>query len=152
MTEPISPEAYLAIATSLQKAVNSCRDKIRAEQNDKTTNPWANSSKPTLALSADELLSYSGLKVGSDGYVQWDMDNPEHPRNWARKRKAFDFGLILFSEFFMSAISAGGAPASFDGVEVLGQGREVGLVAFTTMYVESNRPVRRCFARKRKES
>ena len=61
------------------------------------------------------------------------MGNLEHPRNWSRKRKAYDFGLILFSEFFMSAISAGGTPASYDGVEVLGQWIAVGLFAFTTM-------------------
>lgn len=133
MVEPIGPEAYLAIAASLQNAVNSCRGKMGAEHNDKTTNTSNDSSKSTFTSPADELLSYSGLRVGNDGYVQWAMGNPKHPRNWSRKRKAYDFGLILFSEIFMSAISAGGTPASFGGVEVLGQRREVGLVAFTTM-------------------
>lgn len=71
MVEPIGPEAYLAIAASLQNAVNSCRGKIRAEQNDKTTNTSNDSSKSTLASPADELLSYSDLRVGNGGYVQW---------------------------------------------------------------------------------
>ena len=131
MVEPIGPEAYLAIAVSLQNAVNSCGGKIRAEQNDKTTSTSNDSSKSTLASPADELLSYSVLRVGNDGHVQWATGNLEYPRNWPRK--AYDFGLILFSEFFMSAISAGGTPASFDGVEVLGQWMAVGLFAFTTM-------------------
>lgn len=150
MAEPIGPEAYLAIATSLQNAVNSCRGKTRAKQNDKTTHTSTDSSKSTIASPADELLSYSGLRVGNDGYVEWAMDNPEHPRNWSRKRKAYDFALILFLEFFTSAISAGGTPVSFDGVEVLGQGMEVGLVAFTTMYVpDSIRLIIVCTHRKR---
>ena len=42
----------------------------------------------------------------------------------------------------MSGINAGGTPASFAGAEVLGQTREVALVAFTTMYVKSlHRPI-----------
>lgn len=150
MAEPIGPEAYLAIAASLHNAVNSCRGKKRAKENDITTNISKDSSKSTRASPTDELLSYSGLRVGNDGYVQWAMGNPEHPSNWSRKRKAYDFALILFSEFFMSAISAGGTPASLDGAEVLGQKMEVRLVAFTSMYVpESIRKVDVCVYRTR---
>ena len=132
MAEPISPEAYLAIAATVHSAVNNYRDKRAPdEQKDRTTNTGAdNGSKAT-----DELLSYAGLKVGNDGYVQLVPDGPTHPRNWSRRRKAYDFGLILFSEFFMSGVGAAGTPASSDGVESLGQSGEVGLVAFTTMYV-----------------
>ena len=142
MAEPIGPEAYLAIASSLQNAINNYRNKNRTKQNDKIPNISTDSSKSNLTLPADKLLSHAGLEIGNDGYVQWAIDSPAHPRNWSRQRKAYDFGLILFLEFFMSAISAGGTPASFTGVEVLGQTREVGLVAFTTMYVERlRRPV-----------
>ena len=137
MTEPIGPEAYLAIATSMQNLVNHFRNKRRSEQTNKLTNISTDSSKSSLALPANELLSYSGLKIGNDGYVQWANDNPAYPRNWSRKRKAYDFGMILFCEFFMSAVSAAGTLASFDAVDVLGYGREVGLVAFTTMYAGS---------------
>lgn len=137
MAEPIGPEAYLAIAASVQNAVNNYRDKKRAEQNTKLTIVSADSSKSSLTLPADELLLYSGLKIGNDGYVQWAMDSPAHPRNWSRVRKVYDLGLILFLEFLMSAISAGGTPASFYGLGVLGHRREVGLVGFTTMFVES---------------
>ena len=135
MAEPIGPEVYLAIATSMQNAVDNHRDKKRAEQNNKLAIISADSSKASLTLPADESLSCSGLKVGNDGYVQWAMDSPAHPRNWSRDRKAYDLGLILFLEFSMSAVSAGGTPASFYGSGVLGHGREVGLVGFTTMYV-----------------
>ncbi|KAF6240648.1 hypothetical protein HO173_001320 [Letharia columbiana] len=135
MAEPIGPEVYLAIATSMQNAVDNHRDKKRAEQNNKLAIISADSSKASLTLPADESLSCSGLKVGNDGYVQWAMDSPAHPRNWSRDRKAYDLGLILFLEFSMSAVSAGGTPASFYGSGVLGHGREVGLVGFTTMYL-----------------
>ena len=137
MAEPISPEAYLAIAATVHNAVNSYRVKRAPdEQNDRTANvSAADGSKATAALPTDELLSYAGLKIGNDGYVQLVADSPAYPRNWSRRRKAYDFGLILFSEFFMSGVSAAGSPASSGGVELLGQSREVDLVAFTTMYV-----------------
>ena len=138
MAEPIGPEAYLAIASSVHSLVNKYRIKKRAEQTDKLTVVSTDSSKSSLTLPADELLSYAGLKVGNDGYVQWAMDNPAHPSNWSRKRKAYDFGLILFLEFFMNGISAAGTPASSGGLEILGHGREVGLIAFTTMYYEDS--------------
>lgn len=133
MAEPIGPEAYLAIATSVQNAVNNYRDKKRVEQNHKLANISTDSSKSSLTLPADELLSCSGLKVGNDGYVQWALGSPAYPRNWSRGRKAYDIGFILFLEFLMSVISAAGTPASFYGLGVLGHRREVGLIGFTTM-------------------
>ncbi|CAD6566768.1 MAG: hypothetical protein ASARMPREDX12_008823 [Alectoria sarmentosa] len=135
MAEPIGPEAYLAIATSMQNVLNNYRDKNRVEQNKKLAIISAESSKSSLTLPADELLSYSGLKIGNDGYVQWALDSPAHPRNWSRERKAYDVGLIFFLEFFMSAISAAGTPTSFYALGNLGHRREVGLVGFTTMYL-----------------
>ena len=139
MAEPIGPEAYLAIAASVNTAFSSYREKKGAEQIDKPTSISTGISKSSLKLHppTDELLSDSGLKVGNDSYVQWVTHSPAHPRNWSRKRKAYDLAIILFSEFIMSGISAVGVPASLDGSEeVLGHTREVGLVAFTTMYVE----------------
>ena len=150
MAEPINPEAYLALAATVHNAVNSYRHKRAPDEQDKrtanTNTSAADSSKATAAslLPTDELLSYAGLKTDNDGYVQLIADSPNHPRNWSRRRKAYDFGLILLSEFFMSGIGAAGTPAaSFhdggdDGVEVLRHWKtktEVGLVAFTTMYV-----------------
>ena len=140
MAEPIGPEAYLALATSVHNAFSSYNDKKRAEHTEKPISIKTGSSNSSLDLPTDELLSYSGLKVGNDGYVQWVTNSPAHPRNWSRKRKAYDLVMILFSEFFMSAISAVGIPASFDGSDVLGHSREVGLLAFTTMYVHSRPP------------
>lgn len=135
MAEPIGPEVYLAIAASMQNAVNKYRDNKRVKQNQKLAIISADSSKSSLTLPADELLSHSALKIGNDGYVQWAMDSRAHPRNWSRERKAYDIGLILFMEFFMSAISAAGTPASFYALGDLGHRREVGLVGFTTMYL-----------------
>ena len=136
MAEPIGPEVYLAIAASVQNAVNNYRDKKRVERNEKFAKISADSSKSSLTLPGDELLSVSGLKIGKDD-VQWALDSPAHPKNWWRGRKAYDLGLILFLEFFMSAVSAGGTPASFYALGDLVHSREVGLVGFTTMYVEN---------------
>ena len=137
MAEPISPEAYLAIAATVHNAVNSYSSKRAPhKQNNRTAKTSAaDGSKATAASPTDVLLSYAGLKIGNDGYVQLVADCPTHPMNWSRRRKAYDFGLILFSECFMSGVSAAGTPASSVGIELLGQSREVGLVAFTTMYV-----------------
>lgn len=133
MAEPIGPEAYLAVAASMQNAVNKYRDNKRVKQNQKLAIISTDSSKSSLTLAADELRSHSALKIGNDGYVQWAVESPAHPRNWSRERKAYDVGLIFFLEFFMSAVSAAGTPASFYALGDLGHRREVGLVGFTTM-------------------
>ena len=135
MMEPLGPEVYLAIADSLHDALDKYKDKKRAKRNKKLATVSAADSRPSLILPADQLLMCSGLKVGNDGYLQWDLGSPAHPANWSRRRKAYDLGLILFLEFFMSTISAGGTPASFYGLGALGQKSEVGLVGFTTTYV-----------------
>lgn len=143
MAEPITPEAYLALAATVHKAVNGYRDK-RAPSSDEqsdgitTTGAAADGSKPTpVLLPTDDLLSYAGLKVGNDGYVQFVVESPALPRNWSGRRKAFDFGVVLFAEFLMSAVGAAGTEAEAGGGGgVLGRwSREVGLVWFMTMYV-----------------
>ena len=136
MVEPLGPEVYLAVADSLHDALHKYKDKKRAKQNKKVAIVSAANSRPSLILPADQLLMCSGLKVGNDGYLQWDLGSPAHPANRSRRRKAYDLGLILFLEFFMSTISAGGTPASFYGSGALGQKSEVGLVGFTTTYVQ----------------
>ena len=136
MAEPLGPEVYLAVAASMRDAVDRYKDKKRAKQNKQLAVVSVANSRSSLALPADQLLMCSGLKVGNDGYLQWDWGSPAHPANRSRRRKAYDLGLILFLEFFMSAISAGGTPASFYGLGVLGQKSEVGLVGFTTTYVQ----------------
>ena len=129
MVEPVGPEAYLAIAASVHDTYNtysSYREKKRNEQNQKPKDISTASSNSSLTLPTDQLLSYAGLKAGNDGYVHWATNSAAHPRNWSRRRKAYDLGLILFSEFCMSGISAVGIPATLDWPEVLGHhSREV---------------------------
>ena len=133
MAEPIGPGAYLAVATSVQNAVNKYRDTTRVKQNQKLAIISADSSKSSLTLPADELLSHAALKIGNDGHVQWAVGSPAHPRNWSRQRRAYDVGVIFLLEFCMSAVGAAGTPASFYASGDLGHRRELGLVAFTTM-------------------
>ncbi|KEY82127.1 MFS multidrug transporter [Aspergillus fumigatus] len=46
-------------------------------------------------------LSQYGLKMTTDElYVQWEIGNRRHPRNWDVSRKVYDISLIFFLEFF----------------------------------------------------
>ena len=53
-----------------------------------------------LCTETKEQLLQLGLEVRNDNYVVWQKDNPAHPRNWTAKRKAYDFGLIVFFDLF----------------------------------------------------
>ena len=44
-------------------------------------------------------LKDHGLVLGDDGYIRWESQNPDHPRNWKLWRKVYDTGVILFLEF-----------------------------------------------------
>ncbi|KAL4802817.1 major facilitator superfamily domain-containing protein [Aspergillus unguis] len=49
-------------------------------------------------------------------YVRWASTNPNHPRNWPTIRKVYDIGLIIFLEFYTTAINASGATAAKDAL------------------------------------
>ena len=59
-----------------------------------------------------DLFARNGVELGDDGSVQWSMDNPALPRNWSKARKGHNLGLLIFLNFFMSAMSNTGTPAS----------------------------------------
>ena len=43
-------------------------------------------------------LEDHGLELSDEGHIRWQKTNPEHPRNWAIWRKAYDTSVILFLE------------------------------------------------------
>lgn len=45
-----------------------------------------------------ENLEAHGLELSIDGHIQWNKQNPEHPRNWALWRKVYNTSVILFLE------------------------------------------------------
>lgn len=47
----------------------------------------------------DQKLESYGLILSSDGYVRWNNNNPDHPRNWPTGRKVYDTAVIIFLEF-----------------------------------------------------
>ena len=46
------------------------------------------------------LAKYGLVLNRKSGYVEWRPDNPDHPRNWTAKRKAYDILVVLFFELF----------------------------------------------------
>jgi len=46
-----------------------------------------------------EQLLQHGLEFRDGSFVCWQKTNPSHPRNWTGRRKAYDFGLIIFLDF-----------------------------------------------------
>ena len=55
----------------------------------------------------DELLSH-GLMAGPEGKVLWLPGSHAHPRHWSLGRKVYDSGLIIFFDFFTTAVSTSG--------------------------------------------
>ena len=53
---------------------------------------------------SDQLKDH-GLVLGDDGYIRWEAQNPDHPRNWKLWRKVYDTGVILFLEFITSVMA-----------------------------------------------
>lgn len=47
----------------------------------------------------DVLASY-GLLRDSDGFIGWERNSEEHPRNWTTRRKIYDTVLIILLEFY----------------------------------------------------
>jgi len=147
MVEPIPPEAYLAIAASAHHAVTKYKDKRVYKKNEKlrkleshsTSTGWTNDSLSTTSStrSLEELLDRNGLGLGQDGYVQWSMSSPDHPRNWSSMRKGFDLGLLVWLGFLMAAGSAVGTPASSYALRDFHVSKVVGILGFTTMSVQN---------------
>jgi hypothetical protein len=47
-----------------------------------------------------ETLAQHGLERLPSGYIQWQKDSIDHPRNWSYPRKLYDTSIIIFLEFY----------------------------------------------------
>lgn len=136
MIEPISPEAYLAIASTARNTVTRYKDNRHAKKSAKLAHASSENSSNETSLSSDsldDLLAQEGLQLDEDGYVQFCSDSPAHPRAWSKARKVYDLIVIMFLNFFMSAMSNAGTPAASYAMETFGVSRVVGLFGFTTV-------------------
>ena len=136
MIEPISPEAYLAIAAAAKNTVTKYKDNRHAKRSAKLANASSQNSSNETSLSSsslDDLLAQEGLQLDEDGYVQFCPDSPAHPRAWSKARKVYDLVLIMFLNFSMSAMSNAGTPVVGYAMETVGVSHVVGLLGFTTV-------------------
>ena len=58
-----------------------------------------------------EHLSQQGLYLTTDNLVRWKGSSPDHPRNWSRKRKVYDAGLIILLDFWALVMRTPSLPA-----------------------------------------
>ncbi|KAL4808301.1 major facilitator superfamily domain-containing protein [Aspergillus unguis] len=82
-------------------------------------------------------LAQYGLRIAADGYhIQWAVGNPRHPRNWAISRKIHDISLLIFLEFFTTAVSTAGSTAAEVAAQELGLSHQLSIFLFVTLFVQ----------------
>ncbi|KAL3438435.1 subtilisin-like protein [Aspergillus tetrazonus] len=102
------------------------------------------------------LVQY-GLKIAADGYhIQWAVGNPRHPRNWVISRKIHDISLLIFLEFFTTAVSTAGSTAANVARKEFGISNGLSIFIFVTVYLLGQAlggiilpPYSECFGRKK---
>ncbi|PLN76058.1 MFS general substrate transporter [Aspergillus taichungensis] len=81
-------------------------------------------------------LARSGLQIAADEcHVQWAPANPRHPRNWSRCRKIYDTSLVIFLEFFTTAVSTSGSTSARDALHEFAISRELSVFIFVSLYL-----------------
>ncbi|KAL4945408.1 hypothetical protein BDV06DRAFT_209514 [Aspergillus oleicola] len=111
------------------------------------------SEKEFLQLS----LAQHGLRVAADGYhIRWAVGNKRHPRNWTISRKVHDIALLIFLEFFTTAVSTAGSTAANAAAPEFGLSEGLSIFVFVTIYLLGQAlggiilpPYSECFGRKR---
>ncbi|KAM3071018.1 hypothetical protein ACMFMG_009924 [Clarireedia jacksonii] len=73
--------------------------------------------EPTSTRPVSWYLEKHGLEMEDSYYVRWTKTNPRHPRNWSSRRKAYDYSLLIFLDFFTTVISTAGTAAMTLGLE-----------------------------------
>lgn len=89
----------------------------------------------TIPKSVCDALEVQGLVVDRRGSVGWDDGTEMHPRRWKLSRKMFDFSLVCFLEFFMTAISNTGSPVADVARSSLHISSTTSILSFTTTYL-----------------
>ncbi|KAL5337953.1 MFS multidrug transporter [Aspergillus crustosus] len=102
-------------------------------------------------------LTQYRLRVAADGYhIQWAVGNPRHPRNWPISRKVYDVSLLIFLEFFTTAVSTAGSTAANYAALEFDLSQELSIFFFVTLYLLGQAlggvilpPYSECFGRKK---
>ncbi|KAL3476608.1 major facilitator superfamily domain-containing protein [Aspergillus californicus] len=97
--------------------------------------PPGASSGPLSGGVTVEQLARHGLEMDvATGYIRWQRDSKDHPRNWSLLRKTYDTSLVLFLEFYTTVISTTGASAAEHALSDYGTSKLTLLVAFSLTY------------------
>lgn len=89
---------------------------------------------PSLPDLQSHLLA-RGFELGPSKCVRWMKSNTRHPRNWSPWRKTYDFGLLIFLDFFTTVISTAGTFASQQASHDLQIGSGFSLFSFVSVYM-----------------
>ncbi|PYH45951.1 putative MFS multidrug transporter [Aspergillus saccharolyticus JOP 1030-1] len=82
------------------------------------------------------LLPQYGLRMAADGvHIRWAVSNSRHPRNWRLRRKLWDTALVLFLEFFTTAVSTAGSIAANSAVREFQIPQELSIFLFVSVYL-----------------
>ncbi|KAJ9492109.1 hypothetical protein VN97_g1119 [Penicillium thymicola] len=87
---------------------------------------------PETRLEVGHALELQGLKRTGDekNLVGWAAMNPRHPRNWSNARKAYDVSIIIFLEFYTTAVSTSGATAARNAQKQFGIGETLSVFLY----------------------
>ncbi|KAJ5103441.1 hypothetical protein N7532_003970 [Penicillium argentinense] len=94
------------------------------------------SSGSTSKENAQFVLEEYGLEYTPDGkFVRWSVSNKKHPRNWHIPRKIYDSSLIIFLDFFTTAISTAGSSAADRAHEDFKINQTLAIFLFVSLYL-----------------
>uniref|UniRef100_A0A8H7K439 Major facilitator superfamily (MFS) profile domain-containing protein n=1 Tax=Bionectria ochroleuca TaxID=29856 RepID=A0A8H7K439_BIOOC len=97
---------------------------------------FSSSDDDTSALSLQSSLEDLSLEFTTDRkFIRWANANPRHPRNWTTNRKVYDTAIIIWLEFFTTAISASGASAAADAQHEFGISHTLSVFLFISIYL-----------------
>ncbi|KAG5929130.1 hypothetical protein E4U42_007034 [Claviceps africana] len=86
--------------------------------------------------SVEDLLELHELEYTPDGEsIRWSVSNKRHPRNWSTCRKTYDIGLVIFLDFFTTAISTAGSSVAERARHELGLGKALSVFLFVSVYL-----------------
>ncbi|KAG5984364.1 hypothetical protein E4U55_005039 [Claviceps digitariae] len=86
--------------------------------------------------SVQDLLELHQLEYTPDGEsIRWSVSNKRHPRNWSTWRKGYDVGLVIFLDFFTTAISTAGSSVAEKARHELGLGKTLSVFLFVSVYL-----------------
>lgn len=56
----------------------------------------------------EQCLQKHGVRLGRDNVVTWRSDSKDHPQNWNALHKSCTVLIIVWLEFYMTAVSSSG--------------------------------------------